>query len=57
MKQTIIQCTAAVLSALYTAVASYACLKVTAAITGGLRAPDDAEEKGMDLYSHDEIYA
>jgi len=57
LKQTMIQCTAAVGSALYTAVASYLCLKITAAITGGLRAPEEGEEKGMDLYSHDEVYA
>eukprot|EP00241_Pyramimonas_parkeae_P002354 CAMPEP_0114246116 /NCGR_PEP_ID=MMETSP0058-20121206/12274_1 /TAXON_ID=36894 /ORGANISM="Pyramimonas parkeae, CCMP726" /LENGTH=525 /DNA_ID=CAMNT_0001359247 /DNA_START=43 /DNA_END=1620 /DNA_ORIENTATION=+ len=55
MQQTKVQCIAAVATALYTAVASFVCLKITSAITGGLRVPVEAEEKGLDMYSHDEI--
>jgi Amt family ammonium transporter len=52
--QTIAQCTAAVATAVYTAVASYACLKATDVITGGIRVPAEAEEMGLDVYSHGE---
>jgi len=54
LKQTIAQCTAAVMTAAYTAVASYACLKATDFITNGIRVPAEAEEVGLDVYSHGE---
>ena len=56
MTQTIIQCTAAIATAAYTAVASYACLMITKAITGGsLRVPDGAEQgEGLDMWCHGE---
>ena len=56
MTQTIIQCTAAVATAVYTAVASYACLMLTKAITGGsLRVPEGAEQgEGLDMWCHGE---
>jgi Amt family ammonium transporter len=53
MQQTIIQCSAAVGCALYTAVASFICLKIAAAISGGLRVPAEAEGS-TDKFSHDE---
>ena len=55
MTQTIIQCTA-VATAVYTAVASYACLMLTKAITGGsLRVPEGAEQgEGLDMWCHGE---
>jgi ammonia channel protein AmtB len=56
MTQTIIQCTAAFATAAYTAVASYACLMLTKAITGGsLRVPEGAEQgEGLDMWCHGE---
>ena len=56
LKQTIVQVYAAVATAVYTAVASYACLLVTEKITNGLRVPAEAEESmlGLDDYSHKE---
>ena len=54
--QTFIQCAAAVGTALYTAVASYACLMATKAIVGGdLRVPEAAEQgEGLDMWCHGE---
>ena len=56
LKQTIVQVYAAVATAVYTAVASYACLLVTEKITDGLRVPPEAEASmlGLDEYSHKE---
>ena len=54
MKQTIVQVIAAVSTAVYTAGASWACLKLTDKITGGIRVPAEAEELGLDVYSHGE---
>ena len=54
MEQTVAQVVAAVATAVYTAAASWACLKVTDVITGGIRVPDQAEEMGLDVYSHGE---
>ena len=56
MAQTVIQCTAAVATAAYTAVASFVCLKITAAICGGeLRVPEGAEQgEGLDMWCHGE---
>jgi len=54
--QSLIQCTAAVGTALYTAVASYACLMVVKQIVGGdLRVPEGAEQgEGLDRWCHGE---
>jgi len=49
-----IQVFAAVTTALYTGAASYICLKIADKLAGGLRAPADAEDSGMDAYSHGE---
>ena len=54
MKQTIVQVIAAVSTAVYTAGATWACLKITDKITNGIRVPDEAEEQGLDVYSHGE---
>ena len=56
MTQTIIQCTAAIATAAYSAVASYICLMITKAITGGsLRVPEGAEQgEGLDMWCHGE---
>lgn len=54
LKQTIAQVTAACMTAAYTAIASYACLKATDFITGGIRVSPEAEEVGLDVYSHGE---
>jgi len=54
MKQTVVQVVAAVATAVYTAAASWACLKATDVITGGIRVPDEAEQLGLDVYSHGE---
>jgi ammonia channel protein AmtB len=56
MAQTVIQCTAAFATAAYTAAASFACLKITAAICGGdLRVPEGAEQgEGLDMWCHGE---
>lgn len=56
LEQTIVQVYAAVATAVYTAVASYACLLVTEKITDGLRVPPEAEASmlGLDEYSHKE---
>ena len=56
MQQLGLQVAAAAGTIIYTAVASLACLKITAAITGGLRVPDAAEDGpgGLDEYSHGE---
>jgi ammonia channel protein AmtB len=54
--QSAIQCAAAVGTAAYTAVASYACLMATKAIVGGdLRVPEGAEQgEGLDMWCHGE---
>ena len=51
-----IQCAAALGTAAYTAVASYVCLMITKAITGGdLRVPEGAEQgEGLDMWCHGE---
>jgi Amt family ammonium transporter len=56
LKQTIIQCTAAVATAAYTAVASYGCLMLVKRITGGsLRVPEEQEDgEGLDMWCHGE---
>lgn len=54
MKQTAVQMFAAVATAVYTAGASWACLKATDIITNGIRVPAEAEEMGLDVYSHGE---
>jgi len=54
LTQSTIQVTAAVATSIYTAVASLLCLKMTAVVCGGIRVPDDAEEEGLDSYSHGE---
>ena len=54
MKQTIVQVLAAVSTAVYTAGATWACLKITDKITNGIRVPEEAEEQGLDVYSHGE---
>ena len=56
MTQTIIQCTAAFATAAYSAVASYVCLMIAKAITGGsLRVPEGAEQgEGLDMWCHGE---
>ena len=54
MKQTIVQVIAAVSTAVYTAGATWTCLKITDKITNGIRVPDEAEEQGLDVYSHGE---
>jgi ammonia channel protein AmtB len=46
--QLAIQVLAAVFTALYTLVVSFALLKLTAALTGGLRVSDAAEQLGLD---------
>eukprot|EP00240_Pyramimonas_obovata_P001992 CAMPEP_0118921396 /NCGR_PEP_ID=MMETSP1169-20130426/696_1 /TAXON_ID=36882 /ORGANISM="Pyramimonas obovata, Strain CCMP722" /LENGTH=532 /DNA_ID=CAMNT_0006862111 /DNA_START=40 /DNA_END=1638 /DNA_ORIENTATION=+ len=55
LTQTGIQIAAALATTLYTAVASYACLKLTGLICGGIRVPDEAEVGGVDEYSHGEM--
>ena len=54
--QTFIQCAAALGTAAYTAIASYVCLMITKAITGGdLRVPEGAEQgEGLDKWCHGE---
>ena len=54
--QSVIQIVAAVATAAYTAVASYACLMATKAIVGGdLRVPEGAEQgEGLDMWCHGE---
>lgn len=56
MEQFGIQLAAAVGVALYTAVASFVCLKITGVITGGIRVAEEVESspEGLDGYSHGE---
>jgi len=54
LKQTTVQVFAAVSTAVYTAAASWVCLKLTDKICNGVRVSDEAEEMGLDLYSHGE---
>jgi len=56
MRQLGIQAASSLGLGLYTAAASYVCLKATSAVTGGLRVPEEAEvgPEGLDGYCHDE---
>uniref|UniRef100_A0A7R9TKY3 Ammonium transporter n=1 Tax=Prasinoderma coloniale TaxID=156133 RepID=A0A7R9TKY3_9VIRI len=56
MEQFGIQLAAATGVALYTAVASFVCLKITGVITGGIRVAEEVESgpEGLDGYSHGE---
>lgn len=55
LPQLVIQLSAAVGVGLYTAVASYACLKITSTMTDGLRVSDDTEVgAGLDTVCHGE---
>jgi Amt family ammonium transporter len=49
-----IQMFAAITATIYTGAASYVCLKIADKLAGGLRAPPEAEDSGMDAYSHGE---
>ena len=56
VRQLGIQTAASLGLGLYTAAASYACLKATSAVTGGLRVPEEAETapEGLDGFCFDE---
>ncbi|KAK3265227.1 hypothetical protein CYMTET_26076, partial [Cymbomonas tetramitiformis] len=55
LQQTIIQVAAAIATVAYTAPVSWILLKITGAITGGLRIPDDVEgSEGLDVWCHGE---
>lgn len=55
VRQTLIQCGAALGTAAYTAVASWFCLKIVRMICGGLRVPDEVEGgEGLDTWCHGE---
>jgi Amt family ammonium transporter len=49
-----VQAVGVVATALYTAIATWAILKVVAMMTGGLRVTADEETEGLDIISHEE---
>ena len=49
-----VQLLASVITAVYTAVVSYAILRGVAAALGGLRVESEEETRGLDLSLHDE---
>lgn len=49
-----VQLTAIIATIIFTAIATFVILKIVGVLTGGLRVEDEAEERGLDVESHEE---